>query len=59
MARKATDIPDIKVRPTKQEKLLFLKASEMARQSLNQWMIAAALEKAERDGVTHGKAGKR
>ena len=50
MARKATDIPDIKVRPTAPEKRLFLKASEAARMSLNQWMIQAALEKIERDG---------
>lgn len=51
MPRKPTDSLDIKVRPEPHEKAAFLKAAEKARQSLNQWMIQAAVERAEREGI--------
>ncbi len=50
--------PEIKVRPTAEEKEAFEKAAELSRRSLNTWAILAMLEKAERDGVKiPGKKG--
>jgi uncharacterized protein (DUF1778 family) len=53
----------MKVRPSAEEKALFERAAEKGRRSLNQWVIVACLEKAERDGVTveekRGKGGSR
>jgi uncharacterized protein (DUF1778 family) len=49
---------EVKVRPTSQEKELFELAAEKSRRSLSQWMIVAALEKAERDGVRLEGRGK-
>jgi len=49
---------DMKIRPTPEQKRLFEKAAEEAKPvklSLTQWVIAACIEKAERDGVTMPK----
>jgi uncharacterized protein (DUF1778 family) len=53
----STDAIAIRVRPTADQKELFQRAAAAtpAGLSLNQWMILAALEKAERDGA--GKLG--
>jgi len=51
MARAATEEGDIKVTPEVYEKRAFIKAAALARQSLTQWMIQAAIERAERQGV--------
>jgi|GEM_PF-6602195 len=43
------EVAEIKVRPTPKEKADFEAAATRARQSLNQWMIAAGLEKLARE----------
>lgn len=44
--------PEIKVRPeTIEEKEWFEAAAAASKRSLNQWMLVAAAEKAERDGI--------
>jgi len=51
MARAANpNTPDIKVTPESYEKDAFIKASVAARQSLSQWMIAAAVKAAAEQG---------
>jgi uncharacterized protein (DUF1778 family) len=59
MARPPTEEGDIKVAPEVHEKRAFIKASKAARQSLSQWMIQAAIERAERQGVPVEKKGRR
>lgn len=51
MARTPSQAGDIRVSPRTEEKAAFIKASAAARQSLNQWMIQAGIERAEREGV--------
>jgi uncharacterized protein (DUF1778 family) len=51
MARQPSQVGDIRVSPRSEEKAAFVKAAAGARQSLNQWMIQAAVERAEREGV--------
>lgn len=63
MPRKAmTSWTEIRVRPSPEEKALFELAAERNKRSLNQWVIVACIEKAERDGVTfeekRGKGGR-
>ena len=58
MARAPTPKGDIKVTPELHEKTAFIKAAEKARQSLSQWMIAAAVEAAERQGIPVDKKGR-
>lgn len=41
----------MKVRLTKAEKALFVRASDAARQSLTQWVVMACLAQAERQGA--------
>lgn len=48
MPKKTTEI---KVRPSESEKALFERAAEADKRSLNQWVIVACLEKAERAGL--------
>lgn len=59
---KQLDKAETKVRLTHGEKEWFERAAETSRRSLNQWLIAAAAEKAERDGVPReekrGKGGR-
>lgn len=43
---------EIKVRMTPEEKEWFERAAAESRRSLNQWLIAAGVEKAIRDGVS-------
>lgn len=50
MARRATSKGDIKVLPQVHEKAAFIKAAAAARQSLSQWLIAAAVKAAEEQG---------
>jgi hypothetical protein len=58
--------PEIKVRPTEEEKALFEKAAAAARHSVSTWLTVAGLEKADRDGVKlpkrtegNGKGGRK
>lgn len=51
VARALTDSPDIKVRVQTHEKTLFVKAADLARQSLTQWLTQAGIERAERQGL--------
>jgi uncharacterized protein (DUF1778 family) len=51
MGRSPTTAGDIKVRPQEFEKAAFIEAARRRRQTLNQWMIAAAVEEARRQGV--------
>lgn len=53
--------PDIKVTPQPPEKAAFIKAAAAARQSLSQWMIAAAVKAAAEQGfpVEKPKGGRR
>lgn len=51
MARPPSKEGDIKVRPKPHEKAVFIEAAEKARQTLGAWMMQAALERAERQGL--------
>lgn len=57
VARAPTDSPDIKVRVLPHEKALFVKACELARQSLTQWMTQAGIERAAKQGLRLPKRG--
>jgi len=61
MARAPTEEGDIKVTPEVHEKRAFIKAAAAARQSLTQWMIAAAVKAAADQGfpVEKAKGGKK
>ena len=50
MARTPSEKGDIRIIPEVHEKRVFIKAAEAARQSLNQWMIAAAVKAATEQG---------
>jgi uncharacterized protein (DUF1778 family) len=59
MARPPTEEGDIKIVPEVHEKRAFIKAATAARQSLNQWMIAAAIKAAAEQGFPVEKKGRR
>lgn len=50
MPRPPTEEGDIRVSPEPHEKRVIIKAAAAARQSINQWMIAAALKAAAEQG---------